>query len=49
MRSSQRRGELQLISEMEAGVSSILSRPPNRIDPISMVSAALTPDTTLPM
>ena len=49
IRSSQRSGELQLISEIEAGVSSIVSRPPNRIEPIAMVSAALTPETTLPM
>jgi hypothetical protein len=49
IRSSQRSGELQLISEMVAGVCSIASREPNRISPIAMVSAALTPDTTLPM
>jgi hypothetical protein len=40
---------LQLISEMVAGVCSMTSRPPNRIDDIAIVSAAFTPDTTLPM
>jgi hypothetical protein len=40
---------LQLISEMIAGVSSIASREPNRISVILIVSAALTPETTLPM
>ena len=49
IRSSQRSGELQLISEIEAGVSSIAARDPKRISPIPMVSAALTPETTLPM
>ena len=49
IRSSQRSGELQLISEIDAGVSSIASREPNRIEVIAMVSAALTPETTLPM
>ena len=49
IRSSQRSGELQLISEMVAGVASMASRPPNRISVILMVSAALGPDTTLPM
>ena len=49
IRSSQRSGELQLISEMVAGVCSIFSRPPNRIELIAMVSAALGPETTLPM
>ena len=49
MRSSQRSGELQLISEMVAGVRSIVSRPPKRISVIARVSAAFTPDTTLPM
>src|SRR5580700_4934801 len=49
IRSSQRSGELQLISEIVAGVASIASRPPNRISVIAMVSAALGPDTTLPM
>ena len=49
IRSSQRSGELQLISEIDAGVCSILSRPPKRIAPMLIVSAALTPETTLPM
>ena len=49
IRSSQRSGELQLISEISAGVSSIDSRDPNRISVIAMVSAALMPVTTLPM
>ncbi len=49
IRSSQRSGELQLISEIETGFFSITSRPPKRIEPIAMVSAALTPETTLPM
>ena len=49
IRSSQRSGELQLISEIVAGVSSIASREPNRIEVIASVSAALTPETTLPM
>ena len=49
IRSSQRSGELQLISEIVAGVCSIDSREPNRIDVIASVSAALTPETTLPM
>ena len=49
IRSSQRSGELQLISEIETGVSSMAAREPKRISPILMVSAALTPDTTLPM
>ena len=38
IRSSQRSGELQLISEIETGVCSITSRPPNRIEPIAIVS-----------
>ena len=49
MRSSQRSGELQLISEMVAGVCSIVSRPPKRISVIASVSAAFSPETTLPM
>ena len=49
IRSSQRSGELQLISEIVAGVASIASRPPNRISVIAMVSAAFGPETTLPM
>ena len=38
IRSSQRSGELQLISEMSAGVSSIAAREPKRISVIAMVS-----------
>ena len=49
IRSSHFSGELQLISEIETGVSSIASRDPNRIEPIAIVSAAFTPETTLPM
>ena len=49
IRSSQRSGELQLMSEMVAGVCSMASREPNRIEVIASVSAALAPDTTLPM
>ena len=53
IRSSQRSGELQLIRLIVAGVCSIaarpLSRPPNRIEVIAIVSAAFGPETTLPM
>ena len=49
IRSSQRSGELQLISEIVAGVCSIVSREPNRISVMAIVSRALTPETTLPM
>ena len=49
IRSSQRSGELQLISEIVAGTASMAARPPNRISVIAMVSAAFGPDTTLPM
>src|SRR5262249_25121790 len=49
IRESHRRGELQLISEIVAGVCSIDAREPKRIDDMAIVSAALTPDTTLPM
>src|SRR5215472_5839418 len=49
IRSSQRSGELQLISDTTAGVASIAERPPNTMEVIAIVSAALTPDTTLPM
>ena len=49
MRSSQRNGELQLIKEMQKGVSSIASRPPNTISPMATVSSAFVPVTTLPM
>src|ERR1044071_496638 len=44
IRSSQRSGELQLISEIVAGVASIAARPPNRIPDIAIVSAAFGPD-----
>ena len=43
IRSSQRSGELQLISEIVAGVSSIASREPNRISVIAMVSRGVDP------
>jgi len=49
IRSSYRSGELTLISEMEAGARSIASRPPNRISPIRIVSAAFGPEVTEPM
>src|SRR5262245_777879 len=49
IRSSQRNGELQLISEIVAGVASIDSLPPKRISVILIVSAAFGPETTLPM
>jgi hypothetical protein len=49
MRSSQRSGELQLMSEIVAGVFSIVSRPPKRISVILIVSRAFGPETTLPM
>src|SRR5262249_17999599 len=49
IRSSQRNGELQLISEIVAGTDSIAARPPNSISDIAMVSTALGPDTTFPM
>ncbi|MEZ5094785.1 MAG: hypothetical protein R2731_00775 [Nocardioides sp.] len=49
IRSSQRSGELQLMREIVAGVSSMASREPNRIDVMAIVSAAFTPVTTLPM
>src|SRR6202021_2555980 len=49
IRSSQRSGELQLISEIVAGTRSITSRPPNKIDDIAIVSTALGPEITLPM
>jgi hypothetical protein len=54
IRSSQRSGELQLISETVAGVRSIAAlpfppAPPNRISVIRIVSAAFGPDMTLPM
>ena len=49
MRSSQRSGELQLISEIETGARSSASAPPNRILPISIVSSAFGPEITEPM
>ena len=49
IRSSQRSGELQLISEIVVGTRSIASREPKTIELIARVSAALTPETTLPM
>src|SRR6202050_604480 len=49
IRSSQRSGELQLISEIVAGVCSMAARPPNKIDDIAIVSTALGPEITLPM
>src|SRR6201995_1874239 len=55
IRSSQRSGELQLISETTAGVASIDSRPacrpappPSRISVLALVLAAFGPGTTLP-
>ena len=47
MRSSQRSGELQLISEIETGESG--SSPPNRISPIAIVSRAFSAEITEPM
>ena len=49
MRSSKRSGELTLIREIETGVCSIASRPPKRISPIAIVSAALPAEVTEPM
>jgi hypothetical protein len=49
MRSSQRSGELQLISEMDAGVRPIATREPNRISPMRIVSSAFGPEITDPM
>ena len=49
MRSSKRSGELTLMSDTDAGVCSIASRPPNRMSPMRMVSAALGPLVTEPM
>ena len=46
IRSSQRSGELQLISEIETGES---GRPPKRISPIWIVSTAFGPEITEPM
>jgi hypothetical protein len=49
IRSSQRSGELQLISEIETGACSSASSPPNRIFPISIVSRAFSAEITEPM
>ena len=49
IRSSQRSGLLQLMREIDTGVFSIAARPPKRISPMRIVSAALGPVTTLPM
>ena len=46
IRSSQRSGELQLISEIETGDG---GRPPKRISPIATVSSAFGPEMTEPM
>ena len=47
IRSSQRSGELQLISEIETGESG--SEPPNTISPIAIVSRAFSAEITDPM
>src|ERR687891_1522608 len=47
IRSSQRSGELQLISEIETGDCG--SDPPNRISPIAIVSRAFSAEITEPM
>ena len=49
IRSSQRSGELQLISEIETGARCSASAPPNRISPILIVSTAFGPEMTEPM
>ena len=49
MRSSKRSGELTLISDTDAVVCSIASRPPNRISLIAIVSTAFGPLVTEPM
>ena len=49
MRSSQRSGELQLISEIETGACWSFSGPPNRISPIAIVSRAFSAEITEPM
>jgi hypothetical protein len=49
MRSSQRSGELQLISEMDTGARCSASGPPKRISPMAIVSRALGPEITEPM
>src|SRR5688572_29933873 len=48
IRSSQRSGELQLISEIETGERCSASAP-NTISPIAIVSSALWPEITEPM
>src|SRR5215216_7829966 len=47
IRSSQRSGELQLISEIETGAGG--GRPPNAISPIAIVSRAFSAEITDPM
>ena len=37
------------MSDSEAGVASIASRPPKRISPIAIVSSAFGPEVTEPM
>ena len=49
MRSSQRSGELQLMSEMETGARSSGSRPPKTISPMAIVSRAFSAEITEPM
>src|SRR5436190_18559042 len=49
MRSSQRRGELQLISEIDTGARWRAPAPPNRISPMRIVSTAFGPEITEPM
>src|SRR5262252_7374794 len=49
MRSSQRSGELQLISEIDTGARWSASGPPNRISPIAIVSRAFSAEMTEPM
>ena len=49
IRSSQRSGELQLISEIETGALLELLRPPNRISPMAIVSRAFSAEMTEPM
>ena len=49
IRSSQRSGELQLISEIDTGARCNASSPPNRICPISTVSRAFSAEITEPM
>jgi len=49
MRSSQRSGELQLISEIDTGARSSASRPPKAISPMRIVSCAFSAEITEPM